>query len=144
MATVQAPRKSLSTLDAEQLADWHSGAFLRASDEDILAACHRERPAFVTFDQRTIPDLLRCRAAEQRPHSGVIFGDEYTVKPSPSGAGAGALARLAKEMGDADTTNRGRFLRVATTGKQGRRQMSEDGFDRGEVSRLEMKTRPGN
>jgi hypothetical protein len=125
-ATAQALRKSLATLDAEHLAGWRSGAFLRASDEDILAACHRERRAFVTFDQRTIPDVLRCWAAEQRPHSGVIFGDENTVKPSHPGAVAGALARLAKEIGDADTTNLVRFLRAATGGKQGGPQVSEE------------------
>jgi hypothetical protein len=125
-ATVQALRKSFSTFDTEHLADWHSGAFLRASDEDILAACHRERRAFVSFDQRTIPDLLRSWAAEQRPHSGVIFGDENTVKPRHPGAVAGALGRLAKEIGDSDTTNLVRFLRAARAGKQGRSKASEE------------------
>jgi hypothetical protein len=124
-ATVQALRKSLSTLDAAHLADWRSGAFLRAGDEDILAACHRERRAFVTFDQRTIPDLLRGWAAEQRPHSGVIFGDENTVKPSHPGAVANALARLATEIGDSDTTNLVRFLRPTATGKEEKPQVRE-------------------
>jgi len=116
-ATVQALRNSSFNLDAEHLAGWRSGAFLRASDEDILAACHRERRAFVTFDQRTIPDLLRLWAAEQWPHSGVIFGDENTVRPSHPGAVARALARLAKEVGDSDTTNLVRFLRAPIAGK---------------------------
>lgn len=117
-ATVQALRKNPSTLDAEHLAGWRSGAFLRASDEDILAACHRERRVFVTFDLKTIPDLLRCWEAEQRPHSGVIFGDDNTVKPSHPGAVAAALARLAKEIGGSDTTNLVRFLRATRSGKQ--------------------------
>jgi hypothetical protein len=116
-ATVQALRKNIPTLDAKHLANWRSGAFLRASDEDILAACHQERWAFVTFDQRTIPDLLRSWAAEQPAHSGVIFGDENTVNPSYPGTVAAALARLAKEIGDADTTNLVRFLRSSTVGE---------------------------
>jgi hypothetical protein len=116
-ATVQALRKNLSIFEVEHLAVWRSGAFLRASDEDILTVCLQERRAFVTFDQRTIPDLLRSWAAEQRPHSGVIFGDENTVKPSHPGAVAAALARLAKEIGDSDTTNLVRFLRSAKAGK---------------------------
>jgi hypothetical protein len=116
-ATVQALRKRVSSLDAQHLAGWRSGAFLRASDEDILAACHREQRVFVTFDQRTVPDLLRSWAAEQRPHSGVIFGDENTVRPSHPGAVAIALARLAKEIGGSDTTNLVRFLRAGTDRK---------------------------
>ena len=111
-ATVQALRKRVPTLDAEHLAGWRAGAFLRAGDEEILAACHGERRVFVTFDQRTIPDLLRRWAAEERPHSGVIFGDENTVKPNHPGAVAGAIARLAKEIGKSDTTNLVRFLHL--------------------------------
>lgn len=115
-ATVLAVRKRFPSLDAEHLANWRAGAFLRAADEDILAECHRERRLFVTFDQRTIPDLLRSWAAEQRPHSDVVFGDENTVKPSHPGAVAGAIARLAIEIGNSDTTNLIRFLRPPTTG----------------------------
>jgi len=98
------------------LAGWRAGAFLRAADEDILTECHRQRRLFVTFDQRTIPDLLRSWAAEQRAHSGVVFGDENTVKPSHPGAVAGAIGRLAREIGNSDTTNLIRFLRPATGG----------------------------
>jgi hypothetical protein len=118
-ATVEALRQRVASLDAEHLAGWRAGVFLRASDEDILAVCHQERRVFVTFDQRTIPDLLRSWAAEQRPHSGVIFGDENTVKPGHPGAVAGAIARLAREIGGTDTTNLIRFLRPATAGTRG-------------------------
>src|SRR5688500_6259991 len=85
-ATLPALRKKVPSLEAQHLALWRGGAFLRSSDEDILAACHQERRALVTFDQRTIPDLLRQWAAEDRPHSGVIFGDQNTVKPNRPGA----------------------------------------------------------
>jgi hypothetical protein len=113
---IGALRQRLPSLQAEHLATWRAGAFLRGSDEDILTTCHSEQRVFVTFDLRTIPDLLRFWAAEQRPHSGLIFGDENTVRPNNPGAVAGAIARLAGEIGDADTTNLIRFLRPPKTG----------------------------
>jgi len=110
-ASVRALRKKSSTIEAEHLATWREGAFLRSSDEEILLACHEERRAFVTFDQRTIPDLLRRWAAEERPHSGVIFGDENSIKPNNPGALARALAALERELAGADLVNAVRFLR---------------------------------
>jgi hypothetical protein len=113
---IAALRQRHPSLQAEHLAGWRGGAFLRASDEDILAACHSEQRVFVTFDQRTIPDLLRIWAAEQRAHSGLIFGDKNTVRPDNPGAVAAAIGRLASELGHADTTNLIRFLRPPKAG----------------------------
>ena len=110
-ATLGALRKLAPDIQVEHLAGWRSGAFLRASDADILAACQEEHRTFVTFDQKTIPDLLRQLAAEDRPHSGVIFGDDKTLKPDNPSAVAVSLAALAKEIGNADTSNMIRFLR---------------------------------
>jgi hypothetical protein len=110
-ATLAALRKLSTSIEAQHLAEWRAGAFLRAADEDILTACHEEQRLFVTFDQRTIPDLLRLWAAEDRPHSGLLFGDENTVKPNNPATVAAALAALAREIGSADTTNLIRFLR---------------------------------
>ena len=112
-AALAALRKTAPGLQAEHLADWRSGAFLRADDATILAACHTERRVFVTFDQATIPDLLRQWAAEERDHSGVVFADENTVAPALPAAVAAAVAALAEEIGDADTRNMVRFLRPA-------------------------------
>ena len=89
---------------------------MRASDEDILGACHAEERVFVTYDQGTIPDLLRRWATEQRAHSGVVFGDDNTVRAKNPGAVAAALAQLTAELGDADTINLVRYLRPAKTG----------------------------
>jgi hypothetical protein len=115
-ATVPALRKRLPFLHSEHLAAWRAGEFLRAADEDILSEWHRERRVFVTFDQRTIPDLLRLWAAEGRSHSGVVFGDERSVKPSQPGAVTAAIARLVAEIGNSDTTNLIRYLRPASAG----------------------------
>jgi len=112
-AALGAIRKLAPKLEAEHLANWRGGAFLRASDAEILVACQEEQRALLTYDQATIPDLLRQWAAEERVHSGVIFADKNTVKPSSPSAVAAALARLAQEFGEADTTNMVLFLRPA-------------------------------
>ncbi len=110
-ATLAALRKIAPSIQVEHLADWRGGAFLRADDGEILAGCYEERRAFVTFDQKTIPDLLRQWAAEERPHYGVFFGDRNTVKPNKPGAVAAAIAALVAELGDRPTANMVRFLR---------------------------------
>jgi hypothetical protein len=113
-ATVGAIRKVAPSLQAEHLAQWQGGAFLRAGDDEILAACHEERRVFLTYDQATIADLLRLWAAEERPHSGVVFADEHTVRPNVPAEVASAVAALAKEIGNANTTNLVRHLRPAS------------------------------
>jgi hypothetical protein len=65
----------------------------------------------LNYDLATIPDLLRRWMAEGRSHSGVIFADENTVKPNAPTEVATAIAGLAREIGNADTTNLIRFLR---------------------------------
>jgi hypothetical protein len=109
-AAVLALRKRCPEIDVAHLADWRGGAFLRSSDEEILTACYEEERTFVTFDLRTVPDLLRYWAAEGHPHSGVIFGDDKTVKPNSPNALSGALASLVTECGAAEMINVVRFL----------------------------------
>ena len=113
-ATIGALHKVAPAIRAEHLAHWRGGAFLRAGDDEILAACHEEKRVFLTYDQATVADLLRQWASEERDHSGVIFADENTVKPNSHAQIASAVASLAKELGGADTTNLIRFLRPAS------------------------------
>jgi hypothetical protein len=110
-ATLGALRKTAPAIQAEHLAHWRGGAFLRAADAEILTACREEGRAFLTYDQATIPDLLRQWAAEERPHSGVIFADKNTVPPNAPAKVAGAVAQLAEQIGEADSTNLVLFLR---------------------------------
>jgi hypothetical protein len=112
-AAVGALRKAAPRIHAEHISLWRSGAFLRADDAEILAACHAEKRVLVTYDMATIPDLLRHWMVEDRPHSGVVFADENTVRPNAPGEVAAAIASLAKDLGDADTTNLVRYLRPA-------------------------------
>jgi predicted nuclease of predicted toxin-antitoxin system len=112
-ATVVALRKIAPQIQSEHIAHWRNGTFLQADDNEILTACHVEDRVLVTYDMATIPDLLRRRISEQRPHSGVFFVDGNTIKPNRPGEVASAIAAVAKEIGDADTTNLIRFLRPA-------------------------------
>jgi len=109
-ATVGAIAKAAPDIEAQHLARWRDGPMRSASDAELLTACHEEGRVLVTFDLRTIPSLLRQWAAEGRNHSGVIFGDDKTLKPSSPAMLAAALATLVAEIGEADTTNVIRFL----------------------------------
>ena len=113
-ATIGALRKVAPAIHAEYLAHWRGGAFLRSGDDEILAACHEEKRVFLTYDQATVADLLRQWAAEERPHSGVVFADDNTVKPNIPAAVAAAVAELAGEIGSSDTTNLVRNLPPAS------------------------------
>jgi hypothetical protein len=107
-AVVGALHKAAPAIQAEHISQWRGGLFLRADDAEILAACHSEKRMLLTYDLATIPDLLRRWMAEDRPHSGVIFSDENTVKPNTPAEVASALA---DEIGDTNTTNLVRYLR---------------------------------
>jgi len=110
-ASVQALQRLCPDADVVHVADWRGGALRSAEDAEILQACFEENRVLVTYDQRTIPVLLRRWAAEERPHAGVIFGDENSVPPSEPGAVAIALSHLVTEMTRLDMTNFVRYLR---------------------------------
>lgn len=110
-ATVGALAKAAPAVRVEHVSDWRNGSLRAASDAEILAACHEEQRALVTFDLRTIPDLLRRWAAEARDHSGVFFADQTTLRPDRPGAVATAVVALIAQIGDASTENLVRFLR---------------------------------
>jgi hypothetical protein len=112
-AVIGALRKAAPHVHAEHISQWRGGAFLRADDAEILAACHAEKRVFITYDMATIPDLLRRWMAEDRPHAGVVFADENTVRPNAPGEVASAIASFARDIGNADTTNLIRHLRPA-------------------------------
>ncbi len=100
-------------LEVAHLAEWRGGAFRAAPDADILVACFEEGRTLVTYDQRSIPGLLRCWAAEERPHAGVIIGDSNTVPANDPGAIARALSALIEETAGADLTDVILYLRPA-------------------------------
>lgn len=93
-AAVVALKRRVLSIYVVHLADWRGGAFRGADDAEILRACFEENRVLVTYDQRTIPSLLRLWAAEERQHAGVIFGDQDSVPANQPGVVAGALAKL--------------------------------------------------
>lgn len=112
-AAVAAIHSRCPGLEVVHIADWRGGTFRTAEDEVILAACIEEARAFVTYDLRTIPGLLRQWAAEERAHAGVIFIDRNAIAPNDAGALARALWKLVEETGETDMTNEVRYLRPA-------------------------------
>lgn len=112
-ATLPALKRRAPELAAEHIADWRPSAFIDADDAEILAVCFEEGRVLVTYDQRTVPGLLRAWAKEERSHAGVIFGDRNTVPPDDAGAVAASIMALVAEIGEAQTTNLVRYLRRA-------------------------------
>jgi hypothetical protein len=110
-AALAALRRRCPGLDIFHIADWRGGTYRSETDADILAACFEENRTLVTYDQRTIPGLLREWASLERPHAGVIFDDRFSVPPNNPGAVAAALSNLAEDLSDEDMTNVIRYLR---------------------------------
>lgn len=98
-------------LDVLHIADWRGGLYRAADDGEVLAACFDEGRVFVTYDQQTIPVLLRRWAEEEKPHAGVIFGDLNTVPPNRVGVVVRGLTALVEELSGSDMTNVVRYLR---------------------------------
>lgn len=90
---------------------WEGGNFLGQEDSACLREAAAQGLILVTYDRRTIPPLLKSWAEEERPHGGVIFVDEKTISPADIGGLVWALAKLQKEAGNWDWTNRISFLR---------------------------------
>lgn len=91
--------------------DWENGNFLGQEDAVILQAAAKQKLTLVTYDQRTIPDLLQIWAAEGRDHSGVVFVSRKTIASANIGGLVRALLGLLDETGNWDWTNRVYFLR---------------------------------
>jgi predicted nuclease of predicted toxin-antitoxin system len=97
--------------DAVALRAWLGGRYLEAPDETILAEAAREGRVLITYDQRTIPPLLKLWAETGRRHAGVVFVDHRSIPPDDIGALVRALGELLERMGGLDWTDRLVFLR---------------------------------
>lgn len=91
--------------------EWEKGNFLGQEDAVVLEAAAKQGLTFVTYDQRTIPDLLQTWAAEGRDHSGVIFVSRKTITSANIGGLVRALNKLLDETGNWDWANRIYFLK---------------------------------
>lgn len=93
------------------MVEWEDGNFLGQEDSACLQEAAAQGLTLVTYDRGTIPPLLKVWAEAERKHGGVVFVDEKTISPADIGGLVRALARLARETGDWDWTNRIGFLR---------------------------------
>jgi len=103
-------RRNRSTA-VHAMVEWEGGNFLGQQDSACLQQAAAQGLTLVTYDRRTIPPLLKVWAEAGRQHGGVVFVDEKTISPADTGGSVKALARLAKETGDEDWSNRICFLR---------------------------------
>src|SRR6202047_2338450 len=104
-------RRRNRLLVASCLAEWEEGEFLGQQGSACLQQAAVKGLTFVTYDRRTIPPLLKAWAEEQRKHGGVVFVDEKSISLVDIGGLVWALAKLSKETGNWDWTNRICFLR---------------------------------
>jgi hypothetical protein len=93
--------------------DWRGGDFLGAADEDFLPEAVRDGFVFVTYDQKTIPPILKMWAETGLDHCGVVLVDHTTIPPQNIGGLVSALGNLWKVERSFDWTNRVVFLRPA-------------------------------
>lgn len=97
-------------LEAAALQEWQGGAFLEASDTDLLLAAAQAGWTLVTYDLRTIPPLLKIWGETGINHGGVVFIDHRTVTPNDYGPLCQAILQLVPSLGNASWMNRVVFL----------------------------------
>ena len=95
----------------ESVHRWQSGALAGQPDSVLLRAAAADRLTLVTYDLRTIPDLLREMAAENEALRGVLFIDDATIRSNDYGGIVRALlAHWETHHEEEDWTNRVAFL----------------------------------
>jgi len=97
-------------IDAFHLTDWLGGAYLRSLDASILERALADRRVFVSYDQSTIPELLREWAGSGKHNAGVILIDARTIRQSDHGGQLTALRAFVAEHGGEDWTDQVRYL----------------------------------
>jgi hypothetical protein len=90
--------------------DWEGGAYLEALDDALLAAARQHGLTLVTYDQSTIPDLLKEWGEQGISHSGIIFVDDRTVARHDFGGLIRALCKVYDMLGSVDWTDRSIYL----------------------------------
>jgi hypothetical protein len=72
-------RRHRPDLVIESVHRWRDGELMNQKDERLLLAAAAEEWTLVTYDQKTIPGILRGLHEKGLHHSGVIFVDERTI-----------------------------------------------------------------
>lgn len=110
-AVIAALRRSLPQLDVVHVSEWHAGEFREADDETLLEMAASERCVLVTYDQRTIPTLLRRLAETGQEHAGVILCDNQTIAAHDVGGIAAALREWLARTARMNAANAVSYLR---------------------------------
>lgn len=103
-------------IDARALSAWEDGGYLGEDDDQVLHAAHAVGLTLVTYDQRTIPDLLERWALAGEVHGRAIFINRRTLLQDDVGGLAKALIALWDTDHDLDWRNRIVYLRRAEKG----------------------------
>jgi hypothetical protein len=91
---------------------WREGYFLGTRDIVFLPEATRDGLTLVSYDQRTIPVILKGWAEAGFDHAGVVFVDEKSLAPQDFGGLIRALCYLWKSERGAEWTNRVVFLQA--------------------------------
>ncbi len=103
-------------IDVLALSVWEDGAHLGEDDDPLLRAARAAGLTLVTYDQRTIPDLLERWALAGEAHAGVVFVNRRTLFQDDVSGLAKALVSLWDAHHDLDWSNRIAYLRRAEIG----------------------------
>lgn len=94
----------------ELLVEIDSGTWRGLEDEQVLRRAYSEALTVVSYDQRTLPDLLTRFGTAAEPHGGVILVNQRTIPSSDSIMLGRSLASFWRNHNDLDWTNRIAYL----------------------------------
>lgn len=100
-------------IDVWSVQTWQSGRLLGLPDEVLLEAATKAQLTLVTYDQKTIPPVLREWGEAGRSHWGVIFIDTRSIPSNRLGALVRALEWLWDTQRDLDWSDRLVYLQPA-------------------------------
>jgi hypothetical protein len=81
---------------------WGDGAFLGASDRELLHACSDQGLTLVTYDLKTVPIALSEFGAKGLLHGGAVLIDNRSVPNNAFGPLTRSIVRFLDAFGDSD------------------------------------------
>jgi hypothetical protein len=97
-------------LTIESVHRWRDGAFKNRQDTQILIAAASEGLTLVTYDQKTIPNILDELFYDGQHHAGVIYVDERTIPGGDFGLLVRSLISFWKRFQSLDWIDRIQYL----------------------------------
>ena len=104
---IRAKRPEISIVG---LYEWRQGAFVGTADPVILRAAAGEGLTLVTYDRKTIPQVLIEWGAVKISHGGVVFVDDVTIASNEFGRLVRGLIHFWDQEHTKDWTDRIGFL----------------------------------